>query len=258
MPFWAWTIVPYWSIDLLYGFSLLLPNTRHELKQHALRLLSAQVIAVSCFLIWPLRFTFERPELDGVFGWLFAVLAGFDKPFNQAPSLHIALLVILWVMYQRHTQGFWRWVVHGWFTLIGVSVLTTYQHHFIDLPTGALAGWLCVWLWPVAHPSPLLRRAIDARFPALAAGDALWVRCLGPDGAGLGARWRVAMAAMASGFLGVDYGQLPCTRCAGLSKTRRWPPDACRPLVVCALSGGRLDQFAAVDTQTSTAGPDCG
>ncbi|MBN2976153.1 phosphatase PAP2/dual specificity phosphatase family protein [Pseudomonas lactucae] len=156
MPFWAWTIVPYWSIDLLYGFSLLLPNTRHELKQHALRLLSAQVIAVSCFLIWPLRFTFERPELDGVFGWLFAVLAGFDKPFNQAPSLHIALLVILWVMFQRHTQGFWRWLAHGWFALIGISVLTTYQHHFVDLPTGALAGWLCVWLWPMEHPSPLL------------------------------------------------------------------------------------------------------
>ncbi|KTC63945.1 serine/threonine protein phosphatase [Pseudomonas fluorescens ABAC62] len=156
MPFWAWTIVPYWSIDLLYGFSLLLPNTRHELKQHALRLLSAQVIAVSCFLIWPLRFTFERPELDGVFGWLFAVLAGFDKPFNQAPSLHIALLVILWVMYQRHSHGVWRWLVHGWFALIGISVLTTYQHHFIDLPTGALAGWVCVWLWPVEHPSPLL------------------------------------------------------------------------------------------------------
>ncbi|WP_342308610.1 phosphatase PAP2/dual specificity phosphatase family protein [Pseudomonas fluorescens] len=161
MPFWAWTIVPYWSIDLLYGFSLLLPSTRHELKQHALRLLSAQVIAVSCFLIWPLRFTFERPELDGVFGWLFAVLAGFDKPFNQAPSLHIALLVILWIMYQRHAQGVWRWVVHAWFGLIGISVLTTYQHHFIDLPTGALAGWLCVWLWPLEHPSPLLNARLS-------------------------------------------------------------------------------------------------
>src|SRR5471032_1333901 len=68
----------------------------------------------------------------------------------------IALLVILWMMYQRHSQGFWRWVVHGWFALIGISVLTTYQHHFIDLPTGALAGWLCVWLWPLEHPSPLL------------------------------------------------------------------------------------------------------
>ncbi|MEB0106462.1 phosphatase PAP2/dual specificity phosphatase family protein [Pseudomonas sp. MH9.3] len=164
MPFWAWTIVPYWSIDLLYGFSLLLPNTRHELKQHALRLLTAQAIAVSCFLIWPLRFTFERPALDGVFGWLFAVLAGFDKPFNQAPSLHIALLVILWLMFQRHTQGMWRWLVHGWFALIGISVLTTYQHHFIDLPTGALAGWLCVWLWPVEHPSPLLHSRL-ARDP---------------------------------------------------------------------------------------------
>jgi protein-tyrosine phosphatase len=155
MPFWAWTIVPYWSIDLLYGLSLLLPRSREELKRHALRLLTEQVIAVSCFLIWPLRFTFARPELDGVFGWLFDVLAGFDKPFNQAPSLHIALLVILWSCYQRHLQGIWRTVMHGWFALIGISVLTTYQHHFIDLPTGAMLGWLCVWLWPLEGASVL-------------------------------------------------------------------------------------------------------
>ncbi|UVJ42928.1 phosphatase PAP2/dual specificity phosphatase family protein [Pseudomonas sp. LS1212] len=156
IPFWAWTIVPYWSIDLLYGFSLLLCLTRLELNRHALRLLSAQLIAVSCFLLWPLRFTFERPEMSGVFGWLFAVLAGFDKPFNQAPSLHIALLVVLWVCYSRHSQGFWHALVHLWFALIGVSVLTTWQHHFIDLPTGVLAGWFCVWLWPDDRPGPLL------------------------------------------------------------------------------------------------------
>ncbi|MBD0705039.1 MULTISPECIES: phosphatase PAP2/dual specificity phosphatase family protein [Pseudomonas] len=162
MPFMAWTIVPYWSIDLLYGLSLLLPNSREELKRHALRLLTAQAIAVSCFLLWPLRFTFARPEMDGVFGWLFDVLAGFDKPFNQAPSLHIALLVVLWVCYQRHLQGLWRWLMHGWFALIGVSVLTTYQHHFIDLPTGALAGWLCVWLWPLDRPSPLKNARVTA------------------------------------------------------------------------------------------------
>lgn len=219
MPFWAWTIVPYWSIDLLYGFSLLLPNTRHELKQHALRLLSAQVIAVSCFLIWPLRFTFERPELDGVFGWLFAVLAGFDKPFNQAPSLHIALLVILWVMYQRHTQGFWRWLVHGWFALIGISVLTTYQHHFIDLPTGALAGWLCVWLWPVEHPSPLLNARLTG-YPALAAGCALRPGRGDVGDSGLRAARLVVVAAMAGGLLGSDQGQLPHAGRLRLPKTR--------------------------------------
>src|SRR5690606_16377437 len=112
MPFWAWTIVPYWSIDLLYGLSLFLCLTRLELDRHALRLLAAQLVAVACFLLWPLRFTFSRPEMDGVFGLLFEILGAFDKPFNQAPSLHIALLVILWVCYARHVQGPWRWLLH--------------------------------------------------------------------------------------------------------------------------------------------------
>jgi protein-tyrosine phosphatase/membrane-associated phospholipid phosphatase len=155
MPFWAWTIVPYWSIDLLYGLSLLLCATRRELDSHASRLLSAQLIAVSGFLLFPLRFAFVRPEMGGLFGTPFAILGAFDQPFNQAPSLHITLLVILWVIYARHLQGVWRWLMHGWFVLIGVSVLTTWQHHFIDVPTGALAGWLCVWLWPNEGVSPL-------------------------------------------------------------------------------------------------------
>jgi protein-tyrosine phosphatase/membrane-associated phospholipid phosphatase len=155
-PLWAWTIVPYWSIDLLYGLSFLLPATRREMDRHALRLLSTQLVCVACFLLWPLRFTFERPELSGFFGWMFDVLMGFDKPFNQAPSLHIALLVVIWVMFARHTRGLLlRGLLHGWMALIGLSVLTTWQHHFIDVPTGALAGWLCVWLWPVEGRSPL-------------------------------------------------------------------------------------------------------
>lgn len=155
-PLWAWTIVPYWSIDLLYGLSFLLPASRREMDRHALRLLSTQLICIACFLLWPLRFTFERPELSGFFGWMFDVLMGFDKPFNQAPSLHIALLVVIWVMFARHTRGMLlRSLLHGWMALIGLSVLTTWQHHFIDVPTGALAGWLCVWLWPVEGRSPL-------------------------------------------------------------------------------------------------------
>ena len=155
-PLWPWTIVPYWSIDLLYGLSFLLPATRREMDRHALRLLSVQLLCIGCFLLWPLRFTFARPELDGLFGQMFDVLMGFDKPFNQAPSLHIALLVIIWVMFARHTRGLLlRGLLHGWMALIGLSVLTTWQHHFIDVPTGALAGWLCVWLWPLAAPSPL-------------------------------------------------------------------------------------------------------
>jgi protein-tyrosine phosphatase len=156
IPLWPWTIVPYWSIDLLYGLSFLLPAYRREMDRHALRLLAAQVICVACFLLWPLRFTFERPPLDGTFGLMFDVLMGFDKPFNQAPSLHITLLVIIWAMFANHTRGLlWRGLLHLWMALIGISVLTTWQHHFIDVPTGALAGFVCVWLLPLQGDVPL-------------------------------------------------------------------------------------------------------
>jgi protein-tyrosine phosphatase/membrane-associated phospholipid phosphatase len=155
IPFVPWTIVPYWSIDLLYGISLFICATRRELDTHARRLLTAQVIAVACFLAFPLRFTFVRPSIDGAYGWMFDVLGSFDKPFNQAPSLHIALLVILWALFARHTARQWRPLVHGWFFLIGLSVLTTWQHHFIDVPTGLLLGYFCLWLWPLEGRSPL-------------------------------------------------------------------------------------------------------
>ena len=47
-------------------------------------------------------------------------------------------------------------MLHAWFALIGVSVLTTWQHHFIDLPTGALLGFFCLWLWPQDQPAPFV------------------------------------------------------------------------------------------------------
>lgn len=162
IPFWAWTIVPYWSIDALYGVSLLVCMTRRELDTHARRLLTAQAVAFTCFVLVPLRFTFTQPDVDGVYGWMFAALAGFDQPFNQLPSLHIALAVILWALYVRRLSGIARLVMEGWFLLICGSVLTTYQHHFIDLPTGLLLGALCLWAWPLDDEGD--GRAMAAQF----------------------------------------------------------------------------------------------
>src|SRR5262249_40181471 len=71
IPFMAWTIVPYWSIDAFYGLSLLLCRTRAELDTHARRLLTAQIVAVTCFVLFPLRLTFGRPETTGLAGFLF-------------------------------------------------------------------------------------------------------------------------------------------------------------------------------------------
>ncbi|WP_078121859.1 phosphatase PAP2/dual specificity phosphatase family protein [Thiosocius teredinicola] len=160
IPFWAWTIVPYWSIDLLYGLSFLLCRTRREVDRHALRLLTAQLIAVACFVLFPLQYSFDKPPVDGFFGLWFDALAAFDQPYNQAPSLHIALLVIIWHSFAAHVTRYWRWLINAWAILIAVSVLTTYQHHFIDVPTGALLGFVCLWLWPDTQQSPLRRGVV--------------------------------------------------------------------------------------------------
>lgn len=157
IPFVPWTIIPYWSIDFLYALSLFICSSTIELDSHAKRLLTAQIIAVICFILWPMSFTLQRPETSGLFGSLFVALSSFDQPFNQAPSLHIALLVILWVMYIRHLPKILLWPFHILCFLIAVSVLTTYQHHFIDVPTGALLGWFSIWLWPEDGRSMLSR-----------------------------------------------------------------------------------------------------
>ena len=155
IPFLPWTIIPYWSIDLLYGFSFLLCTTRQMLNRHALRLLTAQIIAVACFMIYPLTISVTRMSDDGVFGRLFSYLYTIDMPYNQMPSLHITLLLILWERYSHALPARWRWLVHGWAILIGISVLTTSQHHFIDIPTGLLLASLVMWLWPIQGQPPL-------------------------------------------------------------------------------------------------------
>ncbi|MCI1187922.1 dual specificity protein phosphatase family protein [Hymenobacter sp. DH14] len=158
IPFVPWTIVPYMSLDAFYAGSLLLCATRAELDTHARRLLAASIISVAGFLLFPLQFSFVRPATSGFSGALFEVLMGFDKPYNQAPSLHISLVILVWLVFARHLRGAARWVMHGWFSLIAVSVFTTFQHHFIDGVAGAAVAVVVVYLLPdVPHswqPAP--------------------------------------------------------------------------------------------------------
>jgi len=210
IPFLPWTIVPYWSIDAFYGLSLFVCANKAELDTHARRLLTAQIVAVTCFILFPLRFTFERPQATGVTGALFDVLTSFDKPFNQAPSLHIALLVILWPLYARHVPRWALWLLHPWFAVLFVSVLTTYQHHFIDLPTGALLGFFCLWLWPDAATSPVAgaRLTLDPKRRRLAAcylaGAVLFTAPAFSGGLALGLLW----PAISLTFVAANYAAL--------------------------------------------------
>ncbi len=153
IPFVAWTILPYWSLDFLYALSLGICKTREELDLHGKRLIAIQVLSIFCFLAFPLRCTFVRPPVGGWAGDLFAGLLKFDRPFNQAPSLHAALPVILWMRYRVHTHRAIRVLLAAWFVLVTASALTTYQHHFIDVPTGLWAGLLVIAALPERRPA---------------------------------------------------------------------------------------------------------
>lgn len=234
VPFWAWTIVPYWSLNVLYALAFFLCADTRQQNCYIAQLLVAQALAVTCFLLFPLQFTWPKPPTDGFSGSLFASLAAFDQPYNQAPSLHIILVLIVGRFYwyrlpiakriifdtrQQAADGISStvrrsnvvakfkficdkrvrtlWV--AWFVLIAVSVLTTWQHHFIDVPTGLLAGALVLWVLPwrenEAAESPLRARICVSRqhhlwtgfylllalvFAALSAFGSAWLWLLWP------------------------------------------------------------------------------
>ncbi|WP_314301002.1 phosphatase PAP2/dual specificity phosphatase family protein [Campylobacter showae] len=150
LPFWAWSIVPYWSLNLLYALGFFLCRDAGELARYVTQLLVAQMIATLFFIAFPLQMSWEKPTVSGLSGFLFSSLAAFDLPFNQAPSLHIILCVVVGAFYLRKTRAVWlKAALAAWFALIGLSVLTTYQHHFIDIPTGLAAGCLVLLIRPL-------------------------------------------------------------------------------------------------------------
>jgi protein-tyrosine phosphatase len=166
IPFLAWTIVPYWSTDLLFALSFFVCSTRRELEVHGKRLVAAQIVCVTVFLLFPLRCAFVHPAPAAPFGFLFRALGSFDRPFNQAPSLHVALTTILWAKYSEHTRGWLRLLLRTWLVLSGLSTLTTYQHQFIDVPTGVWVGLFCLVLFPMEEWK--LRIPMEPRRLALA------------------------------------------------------------------------------------------
>jgi len=216
VPFWAWSIVPYWSLNLLYALGFFLCRNSRELARYVTQLLAAQIIATLFFIAFPLQMSWEKPAVSGLSGFLFARLAAFDLPFNQAPSLHIILCVVVGAFYLRKARAVWlKAALVAWFALIGLSVLTTYQHHFIDIPTGLAAGCFVLLVRPMdGEPLRFAMAAETARYKwaALYLGLAFLTLFVAIAGAQIWGAWMLwlswaslsfALVACGYAFLGV-------------------------------------------------------
>jgi membrane-associated phospholipid phosphatase len=182
IPFIPLMIVPYMSIDLFFVAAPFVCTDRRELRLLALRITAAVLVCGAFFLAMPLRFTFERPPVDGVLGVVFNHFREMDKPFNQFPSLHIVLRTILADLYARHAKRRWLRVLSDvWFSLIGASTLLVYQHHLADVVGGfVLAAVIFYVLGDASWRTPVSRNHRIGTFycicGVLFAVAGLWLR----------------------------------------------------------------------------------
>src|SRR5262249_21642012 len=111
------------------------------------------------------------------------------------------------------------------------SVLTTWQHHFIDIPTGALLGVLCVWLWPLERriamwrtwrvTRDLQRQLLAARYAVAALACAALALAFG--GTGLWLFWpAVSLLLVALIYLGFGERGFAMDREGRMGWAARW------------------------------------
>lgn len=203
IPFVPLMIVPYWSLDLFFVASFFLCRDRGELALFGKRIVLAILAAGTCFLLFPLRCEFPRHAVGGVLGILFDFLRGFDLPYNQFPSLHIALLTLVLPVFARRMKGPARALLFAWFGLIAASTVLTYQHHVIDLAGGFALAMVCFYV--VREETVALPRTGNPRIGvsyAIGSGIALGLMSFTPMFA-----WpALAMALVAAGYFGLGPG----------------------------------------------------
>lgn len=147
IPFISWTIIPYMTSGIFFCSVFFFCKTKEQLTVLTKRMLFVTIIAGVCFLLFPLQFSLPKPEINSpIFRIPFHFLKIFDSPFNQAPSLHIVYAFIFWSVFKNVKRG--RIFLMILLILLGISTLTTYQHHLIDILSGAFLAHLSFILFP--------------------------------------------------------------------------------------------------------------
>jgi hypothetical protein len=256
IPFLAWTILPYWSINAFYALSLFVNDTPTEVGRLARRYLTAQVVAVLCFIAFPLAGDL-RAAGDAWAARLHVRRAGRLRQAVQpgAVAAYRAARHHLGTLARAAARQAMLALWHVWSLLIGASVLTTWQHHTIDIPTGALLGLFALWLFP-AGKTLAARRLPPARRMRRRGGS----RPITPPAPPPSCLFAV-LATLDSGAGLLLLWPFTCTRhrrarfcrrrCRMSSRSDRWPRQPCEPLAAVTLPARRTRKCPVVDATPS-------
>ncbi|MCE3011645.1 MAG: phosphatase PAP2 family protein [Proteobacteria bacterium] len=135
-PLIPWMILPYVSLNIMTFvplFHLIPSEIRHLGRVMGL----ATVIAALVFYFFPAPLIHTRPDYVPTWNYFFQLVFSLDDVSNTLPSLHITystqLLLALWPKLKS-----FRYIYLPWFVLVCVSVLFTWQHHFMDIIAGVV------------------------------------------------------------------------------------------------------------------------
>jgi len=146
IPFIEEWVVPYIAIYPMFILAFLLPQSNRELSLFAWRSLVIILFSVLIFLFFPLSFSFPKPETEN-FNWFLEAVELLDLPYNQAPSLHVSFSVVLWFSLAKRVKAWGNKALLALlFFTVAISTLFVYQHHFIDVITGALVGLMSCYV----------------------------------------------------------------------------------------------------------------
>lgn len=149
IPFWPVTGLLYFGVFLflLLTFVALWSN-RECAGRFLYACLFAQVLGMSCFLLWPTIYPRELYPIPASSAqWGIALVAwcrAHDLAVNCLPSLHVSTVVIC-VSALRGSRWF-RLAILVSVPLV-LSTLTFKQHYVIDVLTGFLLGTLASWVF---------------------------------------------------------------------------------------------------------------
>ncbi|MBV6304992.1 phosphatase PAP2 family protein [Candidimonas humi] len=156
IPFLPWTIWPYLSLNAIFPVTFFAFDDVRSLRRHAMRIAAVQLACFALFSMFPSVNVRPLQHPGGVSGMLFAQLHAFERPFNMFPSLHAAVLLLVWRawlprMHDRsgRARPGVRMLWDGWCLLILLSTLTTWQHDLIDIAAGLGLGLLALAIWPM-------------------------------------------------------------------------------------------------------------